>query len=162
MRQANFPARLVGAWSAAALLAGCGSGGGGEEPAPTPAATATPCDKLVGLAIPAAAIGLPTPGGTVTSATVVAAAGAGYAVDKADFAGGSIGGHEAPQVARRRPGDWDAIIAWYPAWKQMSAILAARAAPRSISSACRPAWVRRRSRSSCKPTAAAGSPCRTR
>ncbi|WP_393937031.1 tannase/feruloyl esterase family alpha/beta hydrolase [Piscinibacter sakaiensis] len=50
-----------------------------------------------------------------------------YAVDKADrayFAGGSTGGREALQVATRWPDDWNGIIAWYPAWNQMTAILA--------------------------------------
>lgn len=50
-----------------------------------------------------------------------------YAVDKVDkayFAGGSTGGREALQVATRWPDDWNGIIAWYPAWNQMTAILA--------------------------------------
>src|SRR3954463_13431448 len=43
------------------------------------AAQAASCGDLAGMAIPASAIGLPTAGGTVTSATVVPAAGAGAA-----------------------------------------------------------------------------------
>ena len=63
---------------AAVSLAACGGGGGGGDPAP---ATAQPlaCGSLVGMAIPASAIGLPTTGGTVTSAVVVPAAGTGNA-----------------------------------------------------------------------------------
>ncbi|MET0310859.1 MAG: tannase/feruloyl esterase family alpha/beta hydrolase [Burkholderiaceae bacterium] len=58
---------------AAALLAACG--GGNDNAFAQPRS----CDQLAGLAIPASAIGLPTTGGTVTSAAVVAAAGAGMA-----------------------------------------------------------------------------------
>ncbi len=45
-------------------------------------------------------------------------------VDKAYFAGGSTGGREALEVATRWPADWDGVIAWFPAWKQLSAMLA--------------------------------------
>jgi carboxylesterase type B len=58
-----------------------------------------------------------------------------YAVDKVDkayFAGGSTGGREALQVATRWPADWDGIIAWYPAWKQMSAMLGGHRANRAL------------------------------
>ena len=55
------------------LLAGCGGGGGGAD-APA-ASTPLSCTQLVGMAIPAASIGLPTSGGSVVSATVVAPAG---------------------------------------------------------------------------------------
>lgn len=58
-----------------------------------------------------------------------------YAVDKVDkayFAGGSTGGREALQVATRWADDWNGIIAWYPAWKQMSAILAGHRANRAL------------------------------
>ena len=48
--------------------------------APTTAAHAATCADLVGLAIPASAIGLPTTGGAVTSATLVPAAGSGAAL----------------------------------------------------------------------------------
>jgi hypothetical protein len=53
-------------------------------------------------------------------------------VDKAYFAGGSTGGREALQVATRWPEDWDGIIAWYPAWKQMTAILAGHRTNRTL------------------------------
>lgn len=58
------------------LLAACG--GGGSDSATTPEAPLTVgCAALAGLQIPAAQIGLPTQGATVTSATPVAAADAG-------------------------------------------------------------------------------------
>ncbi|MBC5784650.1 tannase/feruloyl esterase family alpha/beta hydrolase [Ramlibacter sp. USB13] len=64
-------------------LAACGGGGGtavGPAPAPAPApAQPMACGALAGMAIPASAIGLPTSGGTVTSATVVPASGTGAA-----------------------------------------------------------------------------------
>jgi hypothetical protein len=65
----------------ATLLAACGGGGGDPPPAPTPPSPAAPlaCDQLAGMQIPAAQIGLPTSGGTVATATVVAAAGSGTA-----------------------------------------------------------------------------------
>jgi feruloyl esterase len=76
--------------AASAVLAACGGGDGpgmpssAESTAP-PVAEAAPvpavlsCAQLVGLAIPAAAIGLPTSGATVTAATAVAASGTGAA-----------------------------------------------------------------------------------
>ncbi len=69
---------LHGLFACAAALTACG--GGGDDPAPAPApAAATPltCAQLVGTAIPAASIALPTTGGTVTTAVVVAASGTG-------------------------------------------------------------------------------------
>jgi feruloyl esterase len=60
---------------AAAALAACGGGNADTPPPPQPIA----CGDLVNLAIPASAIGLPTSGATVTSATVVAASGTGAA-----------------------------------------------------------------------------------
>ena len=67
----------------ASLLTACG-GDDGSAPAPAPApapiaATPMTCQQLAGSTIPAGAIGLPTTGGTVTSATVVPAAGSGTA-----------------------------------------------------------------------------------
>jgi len=74
-----------------ALMA-CGGGGGGSYlPSPPPnsgtppdtstpppaGATALTCEQLQGMAIPAASIGLPTSGASVTSATPVAASGSG-------------------------------------------------------------------------------------
>ena len=58
-----------------------------------------------------------------------------YAVDsirKAYFAGGSTGGREALESITRWPDDWDGAIAWYPAWKQASAILAGHAVSRAL------------------------------
>lgn len=243
----------MGCLSAAALSA-CGGSDGDGTPA---AATPKSCDALAGMAIPASAIGLPTRGGSVTTATVVAAAGAGAAaipeycnvtasiapVDtsapaiifrlalptqwnkkavmfggggfdgtipnvagnvpagptdkptplgrgyatfasdsghqanaagsldgsfqlndeafrnfgghalkktrdaavyliearyaagapaKSYFAGGSTGGREALSVAQRWPQDWDGIIAWYPAWNQLSAMLGGHRMSRAL------------------------------
>ncbi|RYY55423.1 MAG: tannase/feruloyl esterase family alpha/beta hydrolase, partial [Comamonadaceae bacterium] len=67
-------------WVAAAtvlLFAACG--GGKSEPPETPVAQLT-CEQLAGMAIPAADIGMPTRGATVTSAAVVPAAGTGAAL----------------------------------------------------------------------------------
>ena len=58
--------RLSGRGLAALILMACAS--------PIVAAQ-TPCANLAGMAIPTAAIGLPTTGGAVTSAAVVAATG---------------------------------------------------------------------------------------
>lgn len=243
----------LGCLSAAALAA---CGGGSDTPPPT-AATPKSCDTLAGMAIPASAIGLPTRGGTVTAATVVAAAGTGAAATpeycnvmasiapmdanapsilfrlalpttwngkavmyggggfdgtipnvagnvpagpadkptplgrgyatfasdsghqanaagsldgsfqlndeafrnfgghalkktrdaavyliearyaagapaKSYFAGGSTGGREALSVAQRWPQDWDGIIAWYPAWNQLSAMLGGHRMSRAL------------------------------
>lgn len=54
-------------------------------------------------------------------------------VDKAYFAGGSTGGREALEVATRWPADWDGVIAWYPAWKQLSAMMAGHRVSRELS-----------------------------
>ena len=51
---------------------------------------------------------------------------------KAYFAGGSTGGREALSVAQRWPDDWDGIIAWYPAWNQLSAMLGGHRASRAL------------------------------
>lgn len=59
---------------------GGGGGGGGDPAAPTPPLVQLACADLAGMAIPASEIGLPTSGGTVTSAVVVPAAGTGAAV----------------------------------------------------------------------------------
>ena len=63
--------------AAAALLTACGGGGNSSAPAPSTTATPLSCAELAGMAIPAASIGLPTTGGTVTTAAVVAASGTG-------------------------------------------------------------------------------------
>lgn len=62
--------------TAAVLLASCG---GGSSPPPvveTPPVQLS-CEQLVGMTIPAGEIGMPTSGGTVTTAVVVPAAGTG-------------------------------------------------------------------------------------
>ncbi|ODT34082.1 MAG: feruloyl esterase [Hydrogenophaga sp. SCN 70-13] len=51
---------------------------------------------------------------------------------KAYFAGGSTGGREALSLAHRWPDDWDGILAWYPAWNQLSAMLAGHRASRAL------------------------------
>ncbi len=43
---------------------------------------------------------------------------------KSYFAGGSTGGREALQAIQRWPEDWDGAIAWYPAWNQLTAMMA--------------------------------------
>ena len=68
----NTPARWLIVATAAAATAACG-GSDNREAAATPLS----CDKLVGLAIPASAIGLPTSGGSVLTATSVEATGSG-------------------------------------------------------------------------------------
>ncbi|NML48433.1 tannase/feruloyl esterase family alpha/beta hydrolase [Ramlibacter sp. G-1-2-2] len=62
--------RSLCAIAATALLAGCG-GSGGDTPRPLA------CADLAGMTIPAEAMALPTSGGTVATATVVAASGSG-------------------------------------------------------------------------------------
>lgn len=256
-----FPSPWALALAAALPLMACGggdSGGAPSPPSPPPAPAPLACEQLAGQAIPASAIGLPTSGGKVTTATVVAEAGSGagrvpehclvtatiapvdkasqeitfrlalpttwnrkalmlggggfdgsvpnvtgnvpagpvdqplpigrgyavfasngghaagalgsldglfllneeslrnwagealkktrdaatwlikarYAVDRIDkayFAGGSTGGREALEVATRWPADWDGVIAWYPAWKQLSAMMAGHRASRALS-----------------------------
>jgi feruloyl esterase len=51
---------------------------------------------------------------------------------KSYFAGGSTGGREALSVAQRWPEDWDGIIAWYPAWNQLSAMLGGHRVNRAL------------------------------
>ena len=68
---------FLGAIAGAALLTACGGGGDDAPPAETPAATPLACTELVGKAIPAASIALPTNGGTVTTAAIVAPSGSG-------------------------------------------------------------------------------------
>jgi hypothetical protein len=60
-------------------LAGCSSSSGGGTTV-TPAPVTKSCADLNGMAIPAASIGLPTTGATVTSTAVVPAAGTGAAL----------------------------------------------------------------------------------
>lgn len=51
---------------------------------------------------------------------------------RAYFAGGSTGGREALSLAHRWPDDWDGIIAWYPAWNQLSAMLGGHRVSRAL------------------------------
>ena len=51
---------------------------------------------------------------------------------KSYFAGGSTGGREALSVAQRWPEDWDGIIACYPAWNQLSAMLGGHRVNRAL------------------------------
>ena len=61
-------------------LTGCGgSGSSSSGTEGTPALVTKSCAELNGMAIPAASIGLPTTGATVTSTAVVPAAGTGNA-----------------------------------------------------------------------------------
>jgi hypothetical protein len=64
---------------AAASLAACGGGSDDAATAATPAAVPVACEQLAGLSLPAASIGLPTTGGTVTTAVVVPRSGTGVA-----------------------------------------------------------------------------------
>ncbi|GAB4556420.1 MAG: hypothetical protein Tsb007_14680 [Rhizobacter sp.] len=66
------------------------------------------------------------------SAFLIKARYAATKIDQSYFAGGSTGGREALEVATRWPDDWTGIIAWYPAWKQMSAMLAGHRANRAL------------------------------
>ena len=64
----------------ATLVASCGGGGGDRISIPNiPSPVALNCDQITSLKVPAELIGLPTSGATVTSATTVAASGAGAA-----------------------------------------------------------------------------------
>lgn len=69
---------------ALAILGMAGCGGGSDSPAapapaPTPVAVTKNCADLAGMVIPAASIGLPSTGATITSAETIAAAGTGAA-----------------------------------------------------------------------------------
>ena len=78
MRQSSLAFRVASALAVASVLAACG---GGDDPAVPPDGSAPrACADMVGLTIPAAAIGLPTTGGKVTSATVVPLSGTGARV----------------------------------------------------------------------------------
>lgn len=89
MRETSAPLKpaVPACVAALVLLAACGGGSGGgttpsnpPAPAPAPGAPApqpVACADLPGLEIPAASIGLPTRGATVTAAAVVPAAGSG-------------------------------------------------------------------------------------
>lgn len=85
MKTNTDPRRVAGAVATlsalglAALLAGCGGDDNGNTttPTPTPVAQQMTCAQLATMTIPASSIGLPTTGATVTSATIVPAAGSG-------------------------------------------------------------------------------------
>lgn len=51
---------------------------------------------------------------------------------KAYFAGGSTGGREALASIQRWPADWDGAIAWYPAWDDLSGLLAGQRVNRAL------------------------------
>jgi len=72
MRTVERRGAIVAVCMTAVVLAACG---GGQDQAAAP----VPCEQLAGLSIPAERIGLPTSGGVVTEAVVVAAAGEGAA-----------------------------------------------------------------------------------
>ena len=75
-------ARCHVSWLSAAVLSGCvGVDPPSSSNAAPPPPTAAPlgCKQMSGMAIPVHAIGLPTTGGVVTDATVVAASGTGAA-----------------------------------------------------------------------------------
>jgi feruloyl esterase len=48
------------------------------------------------------------------------------------FAGGSTGGREALAAIQRWPADWDAAIAWFPAWNDAAALLAGHRVSRAL------------------------------
>jgi feruloyl esterase len=72
----SFAGPLTAALLASLGLGGC-SGGGDDAPIATQTLAAMTCGQLNGMTIPAASIGLPTTGATVTSTQVVPAAGTG-------------------------------------------------------------------------------------
>lgn len=102
---------------AATMLAACG--GGDDDPAPGPqAATPLTCEQLAGMSIPASAIGLPTGGGTVTEAKVVAAAGTGAAATPEHcLVSASIApvDPDAPDILFRTalPSDWNTKVVMF-------------------------------------------------
>jgi len=51
---------------------------------------------------------------------------------KSYFAGGSTGGREALESIQRWPDDWDGAIAWYPAWNQLTAMMAGHRISRAL------------------------------
>jgi feruloyl esterase len=97
----DFALTVAACLAVSATLVACGGGGGGGNgfpflpppsagqppapppppppPAPPPPSAALTCEQLVGMAVPASAIGLPTMGATVTAAKTVAASGTGAA-----------------------------------------------------------------------------------
>jgi feruloyl esterase len=76
MRDLKAAIRVASPALVAMMLAACG-GGGNETSAPPVTLSPMACAQLQGATIPAASIGMPTSGGVVTSAAVVAASGTG-------------------------------------------------------------------------------------
>jgi Tannase and feruloyl esterase len=79
---ANHPGRRtvarVACLAIVSVLASCGGDGdSNSNSASSPATAGVACEQLAGLTVPAAAIGLPTSGATVTAAKTIAASGAG-------------------------------------------------------------------------------------
>ena len=104
----------------AALLGACGGDDdGGPEPVPVPPpAVAMTCQQLSGMPIPASTIALPTTGGAVTSATVVAASGTGpTALPEHCLVTGSIAPVDAtaPNIVFRvaLPTAWNSKVVMY-------------------------------------------------
>lgn len=77
MKTMHGPWPLAATFALAALLAACGGSDAPPQAAAAPTATPLACAQLAGMAIPAASIGLPTTGGAVTTAAVVAPSGSG-------------------------------------------------------------------------------------
>lgn len=80
MKKLNAGMKMSGTAAAAMILVACGGGNGDSAPLATPT-TLSPktCAQLAGAVIPAESIGLPTSGGVVTNASVIAASGTGAA-----------------------------------------------------------------------------------
>ena len=90
MQEIKRRGAFLAAFAATALLAACG-GSDDDAPPPAPAATPLACTDLAGMAIPAASIALPTTGGSVTTAAVVAPSGSGVtAIPEYCLVNGSI------------------------------------------------------------------------
>ena len=111
---------LRGTFAFAAVLTACG-GGDDAAPAPAPAppaATPLTCTQLAGMAIPAASIALPTTGGAVTTAVVVAPSGTGAtAIPEYCLVNGSISPVDstAPKILFRvaLPTTWNSKVVMF-------------------------------------------------
>lgn len=110
--------RLPLSCMAAVLLTACGGGGDGGGGLPFLVYLPRSCAQLAGMEIPASAIGLPTSGGTVTAANVVAASGTGAAaVPEHCLVSGSISPVDAaaPRIMFRvaLPTNWNTKALMY-------------------------------------------------